>query len=635
MKRKKKRRSVRRSLRSRTARSKRRKNGKPRRLARRKGRKRLRGKKTGRRKKKKTAPGASVLEAASIPPGDAARIRSNNARVRESLAEGSRIIDYLHFLFKLDNEDFIWELYRQFLQREPDASGYYDYKGKLEAGAMTRVAAAASILQSGEAELVFTRKPSGDRNTSAFILQSLYPAHTLDYIHGIYAQLLGREPDDADVYNDAVAVQYGVSRQGLLARLLMSEEAQNLLLSPNPPAPMTRAAIIAGSEGNLNIGIFLCFGTPISMDGEGIGRFIVRLSEGLLGVPNAFNLHIATTGANLKETETIFASLMAQYPSRLHIYHSDSMATINRIVPADVWIVPYIGMGLAQYLQRPYIVCLHDLVYLHFPDLYAKDMDHYQYIHSLAEKITRNAAIVVFDSEYIRNHEGLTYLNLPVHQTEVVRFAAPHEEYSTFGIKTELEFRVKYNLFGPYLTFPSVIRLHKNHERLIDAFHRFRLTDLGRASGLKLVFTDDLNNRPRQQEITEALNAIADPVIRASIIFIGRIPSSDLPSLYKYAEGAVVPTLFEGSCPFPIVEALLMDTPVAFGRLSVVQEVIPDMSSFATFDPFNPVEMAESIGTLYLQGKSVVPVQKEAASGLLHRSWADVALDYAAIISRI
>ncbi|WP_336772388.1 DUF4214 domain-containing protein [Paenibacillus sp. MMO-58] len=634
MKRKKKRRSVRRSLRSRTARSKRRKNGKPKRLSRRKGRKRLRGKKAG-RKKKKAVPPAAVSDEASISPEDAARLRSNNTRVRASLAEGSRIIDYLHFAFKLDNEDFLWEIYRQFLQREPDAAGFHQFKGKLEAGALTRAAVAASIMQSGEAELVFTRKPSGDRNTSAFNLQGLFPAHTLDFIHGIYAQLLGREPEDANVANDVLAVHQGVSRQGLLARLLMSEEAQNLLRSVNPPAPKSKAALSARAAGNQNIGIFLCFGAQIAMDGEGIGRFFVRLTEGLLGLPNGFNLHIATTEANVKETETIFASLKTLYPSRLHFYHADSMATINRVVPADVWIVPYVGMGLAQYLHRPYIVCLHDLVYLHFPDLYSKDMDHFQYIHSLAEKITRNAAIVVFDSEYIRNHEGLTYLNLPVHQTEVVRFAAPHEEYTGFGIKTEVEFRGKYNLYGPYVTFPSVIRLHKNHERLIDAFHRFRLTDLGRASGLKLVLTDDLINRPRQQEITEALNVIADPAIRASIVFMGRIPSADLPSLYKYAVGAVVPTLFEGSCPFPIVESLLMDTPVAFGRLSIVEEVIPDMSSFATFDPYNPEEMAESIGKLYVQGKSVVPVQKEAASGLLHRSWANVALDYAAIISRI
>lgn len=576
----------------------------------------------------------AVAEPLSIAAEVADRLRANNARVRASLAEGSRIIDYLHFIYKLDNEDFVWEIYRQFLQREPDLAGFNEFKSKLETGGMSRAAVIASIIQSGEAEQVFNRQPSGDRNTSAFILQALYPAHTLDFIHGIYAQVLGREPDETNVNNDVLAVHYGVSRQGLLARLVTSEEAQSLMRSPNPPAPQARADG-ARSTGNLNIGIFLCFGAQIAMDGEGIGRFIVRLSEGLLGLANGFNLHVATTEANYREAETIFAPLKAAYPARLHFYHSDSMNTINRTVPADVWIVPYVGMGLAQYLHRPYIVCLHDLVYLHFPELYSKDMDHYQYIHSLAEKITRNAAIVVFDSEYIRNHEGLTFLNLPVHQTEVVRFAAPHEEYSSFGIKTELEFRNKYNLYGPYLAFPSVIRLHKNHERLIDAFHRFKLSELGRVSGLKLVFTDELVNRPRQQEITAALHAIADPYIRASIVFMGRIPSTDLPSLYKYAEGVVVPTLFEGSCPFPIVEALLMDTPVSFGRLSIVQEVIPDMSHFATFDPYNPEEMADSIGRLYMEGKSVVPVQKAAASGLLQRSWADVALDYAAIISRI
>ncbi|CAM3138249.1 DUF4214 domain-containing protein [Paenibacillus lupini] len=634
MKRKKKRKSLKRSTRSRLARSKRRKSGKPKKLSRRKGKRRLRGKKTGRRKKKSGA----ALEAqtpdphvVTIPAEDIARLRANNTRVRGSLLEGSRIIEWFHFIFRLDNEDFIWEMYRQILQREPDANGFYDHKQRLESG-MPRVSMAASLVQSSEAEQIFMRQPSGDRNTAAFIIQSLYPAHTLDYIHGIYAQLLYREPDAARVNYELMAVNQGMPRHGLLARLLVTEEVQSLLRAANMPMPRTAAG---GKNGNKNIGIFLCFGSQIAMDGEGIGRFIVRLTEGLLALENSYTLHVATTEANYRETETIFSGLRAVYSDRIRLYHSDSMETINQTVPADVWIVPYVGMGLAQYLQRPYIVCLHDLVYLHFPNLYAKDMDHYQYIHSLAEKITKNAAIVVFDSEYIRNHEGLSFLSLPVHQTEVVRFAAPHEEYTSFGSRTELEFRSKYNLFGPYLTFPSVIRLHKNHERLIDAFHRFRLTDLGRASGLKLVFTDDLNNRPRQQEITAALNVIGDAQTRSSIIFMGRIPSADLPSLYKYANGVIVPTLFEGSCPFPIVESLLMDTPVSFGRLSVVQEVIPDMSSFATFDPLNPIEMSGAIARLYMEGKSVVPQQKAASGGLLQRSWADVAADYAAIIGRI
>ncbi|SFD66806.1 Glycosyltransferase involved in cell wall bisynthesis [Paenibacillus catalpae] len=623
--------SVKRSSRKRFARGKRRKQGKLKKLSRKllRGRKKRRGKKKGR--PKKISDTHSMAPASlQIAEHDLLRLRLNNARVRESLTEGSRIIEWFYMIFKLNSEDFVWEMYRQILQREPDPAGFFMNKNNIDAG-MPRAAVVASLIQSDEAASVLSRKPSGERNTAAYVLQSLLPSWELEFIHGIYMQLLYRLPDGASVKRDIDSIRLSVSRQALIAQLLLSEDMQRLLKNGLP----AENPIISSRHSKQNIGIFLNFVVQVALDGEGIGRFIVRLTEGLLSLDKNYIIHIASTDINQREMEQTFDKLKVEFPERIHLYHSDSMEVINRIVPADTWIVPYAGMGLAQYLQKPYLVCLHDLVYLHLPELYAKDMEFFQYVHSVAEKITANAATVVFNSEFIRNHEGLTFLKLPVHKTEVVRFAAPYEEYTSIGVIAEHDFRSHYNLYGPYIAFPSVARLHKNHHRLIDAFHRYRLTESGRVSGLQLVFTDELGYRPNQPEIAEALNAIADPQIRASIRFVGRIPSIYVPSLYKYAEGVVVPTLFEGSCPFPILESLIMDTPVSFGRLAVVQEVVPDMSSFATFDPLDPLEMTNAIERLINNGKSVAPVQKAAFGSLLHRSWRNVAEEYSSIIDRL
>ncbi|MUT68735.1 DUF4214 domain-containing protein [Paenibacillus sp. NEAU-GSW1] len=590
----------------------------------------LKGKRRGRRGKAKGHRRRLARTRKRALPMDAGRLRADNEQFRQRLIPGARIIEWFREAFKLGNEDFLWEIYRQILQREPDAAGFRTNKHLLDTGT-GKAQIASSMMQSEEAGNVFGRKPSGDANTAAYIFQSIIPATEIDFIHAAHLHLVNRPPDAARMASHSGALQNGVPRHIWAARLLMTEEVQQLLSAPSLPEPP--APPVSGTSRQ--IGIFLCFGSQISMDGEGIGRFIVRLSEGLLKLDRGYILHVATTEANYRETNAVFTYLRNAFPHRIIIHHSDSMESINSNVPVDVWIVPYVGMALAQYLQKPTIVCLHDLVYLHFPDLYAGSQTHYQYIHSIAQKVTAQAAAVVFDSEFTRRHEGLTFLGLRPEQTTVVRFAAPHEEYSAFNVIDEGTLRNKYKLYGPYIVFPSVIRLHKNHERLIDAFHRFRLTELGAASGLRLVFTDETTNRPRQQEIAAALNAIGDPNIRASVQFIGRIPSAELPSIYKYAIGAVVPTLFEGSCPFPILESLLMDTPVAYGRLEVVQEVIADPSSFATFNPRDPLEMAEAIRILWLQGKSVAAEQKAALGDLLHRSWMDVANDYAAIVDRI
>ncbi|GGG83332.1 DUF4214 domain-containing protein [Paenibacillus radicis (ex Gao et al. 2016)] len=611
------------------SRRKRRKHAKPRRLLRRSGKGRRKGRK-GRKGYRRRLARARTRKRAEKKGFDAVRLRAGNELFKQQLPVGGRIIDWFREIFKLDHDEFLWELYRQILQREPDAAGFQDHKQRLEDGT-AKVWIAASLIQSQEAESVFDRGPSGEANTAAHVFQNLFPAAELDFIHAAHVHLLQREPEAERVASYAGALRQGLQRRIWIARLLLSDEAQSLLVGAGAPAP----AAPRSSGQYRNIGIFLCFGSQISMDGEGIGRFIVRLSEGLLALDKGYALHVTTTEANFKETSAVFHYLLERYKGRVHIHHSDSMDMINRNVPADVWIVPYIGMALAQYLQKPTIICLHDLVYLHFPELYAGNQTHYQYVHAIAQKITAKAAAVVFDSEFTRRHEGHKFLSLPAHQTTVIRFAAPREEYSAFGVVSEDTIRSKYKLYGPYMVFPSVIRLHKNHERLIDAFHRFRLTEIGAASGLKLVFTDVLANRPRQQEITAALNAIGDPGIRTSIQFLGRIPSGELPSLYKYASGTIVPTLFEGSCPFPILESLLMDTPVAYGRLEVVEEVIADSSSFATFNPRDQLEMADAIARLWLQGKSVVPEQKAALGGILHRNWIDVARDYSAIIDNI
>ncbi|MFF2484532.1 glycosyltransferase [Paenibacillus sp. NPDC058071] len=604
----------------------RRKRGKSRSLSARRGKGRKRGRKGKRRRL------ARVRRRGRFDNSpDAEALREGNKQFRTRLAPGGRILDWFREAFQLDTDAFLWEMYRQTLQREPDIEGFAAHKQRLGSGT-PKIVVTAAFIDNSEAEKLYGKAPGGDADTAAHVFQQLYKANDLEFVHGAHAHLLGREPEGAKVGEYVESLRQGLPRNVFIARLLVSEEAQRLISGSGLPAA---APVDPATVASRNIGIFLCFGSKISMDGEGIGRFIVRLSEGLLSLDRGYLLHIATTDANAAETAAIFSGLTETFKGRVRIYHSDSMETINRIVPAHVWIVPYVGMALAQYLAKPTIVCLHDLVYMHFPDLYAGNQAHYQYIHGIAQKVTASAAAVVFDSEFTRNHEGLRFLSLPAHKTAVIRFAAPHEEYASFGVIGEDRFRASYNLYGPYITFPSVIRLHKNHDRLIDAFHRFRLTATGAASGLKLVFTDEIALRPRQNEIIAALNGIADPAIRSSILFLGRISSSHLPSLYKYASGTVVPTLFEGSCPFPILESLLMDTPVAYGRLEVVNEVIVDPSSFATFDPTNSIEMAEAIRLLWLQGKGAAPQQKAALGDILNRSWLFVANDYAALIDRI
>jgi glycosyltransferase involved in cell wall biosynthesis len=227
----------------------------------------------------------------------------------------------------------------------------------------------------------------------------------------------------------------------------------------------------------------------------------------------------------------------------------------------------------------------------------------------------------------------LRFLKLPLNKTQVIRLAAPMEEYRSFGIVDEALFRQIYSLPDPYLVFPSVMRLHKNHDRLIKAFLNFKRTPEGAASKLRLVLTDHYVNRPFEKEITDLLQSCTTQDEMNSFVFMGRIASSDIPSLYKYAVGTIVPTLFEGSCPFPILESLTVDTPVAISRIEVALEVINDINAFITFDPYSLSEIEAAIVQLWQRHEGLSAIQKAAINGVLQRSWSDVGHEYVTLFN--
>lgn len=376
----------------------------------------------------------------------------------------------------------------------------------------------------------------------------------------------------------------------------------------------------------MQIGIYLGYPFPVHLEGEGIGRYVARLTEGLLRERTGTGVHILVMTPNVTEVERMFARIKTEFPERLTVHCSDNLQWININIPADLWIVPWVGLESAQYLTKPLIVCLHDLAWLHVPGL--EDLG--KWIDGPAKTLTHKAAAVIANSHYIRTCDGLNYLKLSPEKTCVIRPAAPVEEYGSMALCDEQDFRVQYHLDQDYFVFPTILRPHKNHIRLIDAFLRFKQAKVTGQSEHYLVFTDFANVNYQKELFKQFDSNLLD-----SIKFLGRLPVQDVPALYKYATGTVVPTLFEGSCPFPILESLIMGTPVAFSRIAVAMEVIGDPGPFITFDPYDVADMQRAIGELWESGQNTAIKQKTALSGFLVRSWRDVAREYYNVFDRI
>ncbi|PES65558.1 glycosyl transferase [Bacillus cereus] len=566
---------------------------------------------------------------------DIVRLRNRNNDFNNILNQTDikNIIELLHQIWTLNHEDFVWELYRQILHREPDEKGFFHFFTALTKGVAKKQILIA-ILTSREAIGLYSQKvppslPPNASKTISSLIHSFFLSNALHFIHALYNEFLARNPIKTEVQQLSACLKTKQSRIEIIKKILKTNEFQQILTDDNFTENSHIKKIEQKQNKNLeNIGIYLGMACPTNLEGEGIGRFSTRLAEGLFKYHPTIKIYVVTNEINLRSLRNLFSQLVLLYPERLIFYASNSMEFINTELPVDVWIIPYIGLELAMYLDKPIILCLHDLVHLHFKDLYYQEstaefchrLD--RFIHRLVDK----ASAIIFSSNFTRNHEGLQFLKLPIEKTHVVRLAAPVEEYTAYNIHDESSFRNKYKLYDDYIVYPSVIRPHKNHSLLIEAFMKFKQSLEEPPSNLKLVFTDHYRERPIH--LPDVYLHCTNEQIKNSIVFLNRIPSDNVPYLYKYALGTIVPTLFEGSCPFPILESLILDTPIAASQIEVTSEVVTNMTAFFSFNPYSVEEMSKAIYELSKNGKQMLNRQKAAISTALNRRWTDVAKEY-------
>lgn len=553
-----------------------------------------------------------------------------------------RLIHFIQAIWRQDGQQFIAELFRQLLNREPGAIEYQHYM-RLLTSRQTKLSIIEQIMCSEEAEQNYLRPPTSfiptEATTAASLIRRFYAAEPFFFVHSLYDELLCRNPDSLGLQGHLKGLMAKHSKKLMLRQFLNSIEFQHLLVHPQLPLksePNPYSILTASPRTVQHIGIFLAYPHPLAMDGEGIGRFLYRLTRGMLSNFPHVHIHIAATGYNHADAEQSFSPLKPMFPGRIHIHHSNNVEHFNTNVPAEIWIVPIISLDLAMFLKKPYILCLHDLVHHQFKDLYFSTYP--EFCHRVDRNgyyILHKAAAVVSNSNYVRTHHAIGIAGLPAHKTHVIRLAPPSDEYQTFSFMDQQHFRAKYQLHHEYIVFPTVLRLHKNFERLLAAFIQFRLTIDGYHSRLRLVFTDQLSSSPKEADVMRMLHHVQDPEIVNSLMFIGRIPTSDLPSLYKYAVGTIVPTLFEGSCPFPILESLTVGTPVAAANLEVTNEIIPDMSAFLAFNPYSVDEIEASLRALWAFRHTLVPRQQEVTRGAMQRGWSDVANEYYALLQHV
>lgn len=178
------------------------------------------------------------------------------------------------------------------------------------------------------------------------------------------------------------------------------------------------------------------------------------------------------------------------------------------------------------------------------------------------------------------------FFGIPETVQHVIHNGIDHERFQPGDRAAALAWAgARHGLNAPFFLYVSRLEHPgKNHVRLIEAFTAFKqATD----SDWQLALGGG------DWHGAEAIKAAAsDSPFAGDIKFLGFVPDSDLPDLYRAARAMVYPSLFEGF-GLPPIEAMACGTPVISSTRGALEEVVVDAA--LTIDPENVPDLTSAL----------------------------------------
>lgn len=248
---------------------------------------------------------------------------------------------------------------------------------------------------------------------------------------------------------------------------------------------------------------------------------------------------------------------------------------------------PNVFFSTAHYAPRfssvPYVVTIHDLSYLHYPNLFKKN-DLYQLINWTKYSI-ENASKAIAVSQVTKDDIVKNYRISPS------KISVTYEGYDQQKFKPQPKALIetvkkKYKIWGDYIIFVGTLQPRKNIERLIEAFAKITETiTLGDRSNIKSSIKKARGTFNTRDNLTLAIVGkkgwMYDQIlakaknlgIEKQVIFTDFVPDYDLPALISGARVYVNPSLWEGF-GIPVIEAQACGVPVVVANTSSLPEIV-------------------------------------------------------------
>jgi glycosyltransferase involved in cell wall biosynthesis len=281
-----------------------------------------------------------------------------------------------------------------------------------------------------------------------------------------------------------------------------------------------------------------------------------------------------------------------------------------------------LGVDVVHFPYQSYVECAlptvynpHDLQHRHFPEFF--EPEQLAWRERVQGTALGRADAVAAESRWTADDVIREYGVDPA-RVHVLPRGAPTALFDVDEAALE-----SLDLPSPFVLYPAASWPHKNHLRLVEA-----LAELAsRGVPLSLVCTGA--RTPHWNEVERRVGELG---LGERVRHLGFVEPGALRALYRRAELAIVPSLFEGG-GFPVLEAFAEGTPVACADATALPEVAGDGALL--FDPTSPTAIADALARLHRSEPLREELRHRGAERIRRHDWADTAGAYADLYRRV
>ncbi len=355
----------------------------------------------------------------------------------------------------------------------------------------------------------------------------------------------------------------------------------------------------------------------------GLGRYTRELLHGLAAIDSVNQYRVFITPSDLPEWDLAQPNFEPVVVPIAHYTVAEQTKFLQVLYKEKLDLVHFLNFNHPILYRRPFVVTLHDLTVLHFPQGRSQKSVIRRAGFVLAMKRAYSSAKAVIAVSESSAQDATKTLKIPQARMEVIYEGGPERlGEAPFGSKSQVQ-----EFLGrrePYFFFLSAWRPHKGIATLVGAFERFKSET--NAPHVLVLCGNQKYSTPELRE------RVANSSFAADICLPGFVPDELLPLLYRHAVGTVNPSQYEGF-GLPILEAFAAGSPVISANNSSLPEVVGNAGILV--ETGNEVAFAEAMYKLATDEALRADLIAKGYTKLATFSWSQMAKQTLGLYQRV